>query len=100
MVEVEGEWRTLGAGVRHESYTVELFVVVIEYGDDEQTTEERAFALLNEVSAALAADRFLGGLLYQPAVIDTIRQDNTPVTLPGWGARITARVRCHAMFTP
>lgn len=98
-----GEWRTLGAGKRHESYTVELRVVVLQYGDDEQATEERAFALLDEVSAALAANWFLaaGGtqLLYKPAAIESWEQANTP-TPDQWGAQIIAQVRCEAMFTP
>ncbi len=98
-VKVVGEWRTLGAGVRHESYTVALRVMVLRYGDDEQATEERAWDLLDEVSAALTADRFLGGLLYQPAALEEITQDNAPMPKQ-WAARIDAQIRCHAMFTP
>lgn len=98
-----GEWRTLGAGNRHESYTVELRVVVLKYGDDEQATEERAFALLDEVSAALYADKFLanGGtnLLYTPAAVESWEQTNTPMT-EQWGAQIIAQIRCEAMFIP
>lgn len=94
-----GEWRTLGAGNRHESYTVAVHVVVLKYGDDEQATEQRAFALLDEVSAALYADKFLGGLLYLPAAIESWEQDNTPMP-EQWGARINAQVRCQAMFIP
>jgi hypothetical protein len=98
-----GMWKTLGAGKRHESYTVELRVVVLKYGDDEQATEERAFALLDEVSAALNADKFLanGGsqLLYTPAAIESWEQMNTP-TPEQWGAQIVAQIRCEAMFTP
>lgn len=98
-----GEWRTLGAGNRHESYTVELRVVVLKYGDDEQVTEERAFDLLDEVSAALNADKFLanGGtqLLYTPAAIESWEQTNTP-TPEQWSAQIVAQIRCEAMFTP
>jgi hypothetical protein len=98
-VEIAGEWRTLGAGVRHESFTVGISVVVSQYGDDEQSTEERAFDLLDEVSAALTADRFLGGLLYQPAALEAITQENFPAP-EQWGARISATIRCEAMFTP
>lgn len=98
-----GEWRTLGAGNRHESYTIALHVLVLKYGDDEQATEERAFDLLDEVSAALYADKFLanGGsqLLYTPAAIESWEQTNTP-TPEQWGAQIVAQIRCEAMFTP
>lgn len=98
-----GQWRTLGAGNRHESYLIAVHVIVLKYGDDEQATEERAFALLNEVSAALYADKFLanGGpnLLYTPAAIESWEQTNTP-TPEQWGAQIVAQVRCEAMFTP
>ncbi len=97
------EWRTLGAGNRHESYLIAVHVVVLKYGDDEQATEERAFALLDEISAALAADKFLaaGGtqLLYTPAAIESWEQTNTP-TPDQWGAQIVAQIRCEAMFTP
>ena len=98
-----GEWRTLGAGKRHESYTIEVRVIVMKHGDDERATEERAFALLDEVSSALTADRFLanGGadLLYTPAAIESWEQTNTPMP-EQWGAQIVAQVRCEAMFTP
>jgi hypothetical protein len=94
-----GEWRTLGAGIRHESYTVALHVLVLRYGDDEQATEDRAFVLLNEVSAALYADKFLGGLLYTPAAIESWEQDNDPMPKQ-WAARINAQIRCEAMFVP
>jgi hypothetical protein len=95
----DGEWRTLGAGNRHESYAVELRVVVMKYGDDEQATEERAFALLDEVSAALYADKFLGGLLYTPAAIESWEQTNNPAP-EQWNAQIVAQIRCEAMFIP
>jgi hypothetical protein len=98
-----GEWRTLGAGTRHESYTVALHVVVLQWGDDEQATETRAFALLDEVSAALTADKFLaaGGtqLLYTPAAIESWEHTNVPMPKQ-WGAQIVAQIRCQAMFTP
>lgn len=98
-----GEWRTLGAGNRHESYTVALHVLVIQHGDDEQAAEQRAFELLAEVSAALHADKFLaaGGpqLLYTPAAIESWEQTNVPMPKQ-WGAQIVAQIRCEAMFIP
>lgn len=99
----EGEWRTLGAPNRHESYLIAVHIIVLKYGDDEQATEERAFELLDEVSAALYADKFLANgatnLLYTPAAIESWEQTNTP-TPEQWGAQIVAQVRCEAMFTP
>lgn len=99
-----GQWRTLGAGNRHESYTVALHIVVIEWGDNEQQTEERAFVLLDEVSAALYADKFLsaGGpqLLYTPAAIESWEQTNVPMVSKQWAAQINALIRCEAMFIP
>ena len=98
-----GEWKTLGAGKRHESYLIALHVLVLQWGDNEQAAEERAFALLDEVSAALYADKFLaaGGtqLLYTPAAIESWEQSNVPMPKQ-WGAQIVAQIRCEAMFTP
>lgn len=102
-VNVAGEWRTLGAGVRHETYTIGLHVVVFQYGDDEAATEQRAFVLLNEVSAALTSNKVLNDgtndLLTHPAAIQNARQTNVPM-VDQWGARIDATILCQAMFTP
>lgn len=102
-VNIAGEWRTLGAGVRHETYTIGLHVVVFEYGDNEAGTEQRAFVLLNEASAALTANRMLSDgthdLLTHPAAIQNARQTNVPM-VGQWGARVDATILCQAMFTP
>lgn len=93
----------LGDLKRNESYLVAVHIMVLKHGDDEQATELRAFALLDEVSAALVADPFLanGGtrLLYLPAKIESWEQTNVP-TPDQWGAQIVAQVRCEAMFIP
>lgn len=98
--EIDGEWRTLGGQWRHESYSIALTVHVAQYGDNEQATEERAFALLDEVSGALASDSWLGGLLEgAPAALERITQTNTPGPQQ-WAAQVSAQVRCEARFTP
>lgn len=94
-----GEWRTLGAGRRHESYTIELRVTVLKYGDDEQAVEDRSFDLLDEVSAALTTDPYLSGLLYEPAAIEAWEQSNVPMT-DQWYSVVVAQIRCNAQFTP
>lgn len=98
-VELTGEFRALGGQRRDEDYTITLHIVVQQYGDNEQSTEERAWTLLNEVSSALVSDRYLGGLLYEAAAITEARQSNTPAPNQ-WGAHITAQIGCSARFTP
>jgi hypothetical protein len=98
-VELTGEFRALGGQRRDEDYTITISVAVHQYGDDEQSTEERAWDLLDEISGALATDPYLGGLLYEAAAIRSARQTNTPAPNQ-WGALITAQIGCAARFTP
>lgn len=99
-VEFDGEWRILGAGQRDEDYTISLVVDVQRYGSDPQPAEERAWALLDEVSAALRSDSTLGGLLLLPSELAGGEQTNAPTSPEQMGARIEARIHCQARFDP
>lgn len=99
-VTVEGEWVAFGANRRDEEYTVQLSVHALKYGaGTEQATEERAWTLLAEVSAALTADKYLGGLMRDAVALDTIKQTNIP-TPEQWATLIVAQIHCVAAFTP
>jgi hypothetical protein len=55
-VERASDWAELGTGRRKEDFSVGLTVFVEMWGDDPQSTEERAYELLDEVEDALRDD--------------------------------------------
>lgn len=96
-VNVTGEWAVMGGLRRDESYSIAITLRVRREGDDPQATEQRAWTLLHEVSTALAADKYLGGLLHQAAALTDIVQRNDPGPEDWWSV-ITAQIDCAARF--
>lgn len=97
-VTVDGSWQVMGGLRRDEEYSVALTLQVRREGDDPQATEERAWTLLDEVAAAIASDKYLGGLLHQAAALTSISQENV-ATPEDWWAVITAQIACAARFS-
>lgn len=85
------EWPGLGPR-RDEDYTVEVVTRVYRRGHEEQATEERAWALRDEVAAAVATVR----PTHMPVEIERTRQVNTP-TEDGWITDLTLTVRVRAI---
>jgi hypothetical protein len=95
------DWASLGAGRRVEDYTIALTVFVEQWGDDPETVEERAYALLDEVEDALRDDIRANPSTLRTAGVFTLGQmtdtgSTGPSTTEKWGARIDATVEFQA----
>ena len=96
LLEVSGQ---LSQGTRHETYTLNLWVVVHKDGNDPQATEERCWALVAEVEAQLRATPDLG--ITQPNVKSLTaqfagaEQDNF-AELEGWSSQVKCSVQIDA----
>jgi hypothetical protein len=99
-VSLTGSWRLLGAAKRDEDYTLALTIWVQQDGDDMRATEERSWAILDLVSAAIQTDRTLQDLLMSPAEIASATQRVGVAGADKTGSRIDALIRCVARFTP
>lgn len=77
---------------RDEDYTVGVVIRVIKRGNDEKATEERAWALRDEVAAAMTTVR----PSYIQAEIERTTQRNTP-TDDAWFTDLTLTVRIRAI---
>lgn len=95
-VSLEEDWGELGQRRKDETYTIDMTIAVRKYGDDEQGTETRCWALLGEVEQALRADPSLGGLLNRRAELVSVSQTNRPAGPQQWGSAISCSVRCQA----
>jgi len=100
-VESTSDWAELGTGRRTEDFTVAITVYVERWGDDPQATEERAYALWDEIEDALRDDLLTqGGMLRSAGVFKfngISRAVSTgPSTPEKWGARVDASVDFQA----
>jgi hypothetical protein len=77
-----------------ETYPLRVVIDVREYGDDEQATEERAWALSDELKALLNENRTLGGVISHWSDF-TARQVNVPAT-ETWRTQIVVDVSVQA----
>jgi hypothetical protein len=94
-VEQTEQWPGLGAR-RDEEFRVGVTVRVYQYGDDEQATEARAWALRDEVVQAVATDATLKGLLNLGAEVERTEQRNLPAD-KAWVAELSLTVRCRTV---
>ena len=100
-VERTSFWKQLGGHVREEEFSVAVTVYVEQFGDDPQTVEERAYALLDEVEDALRDDLVApGGLLRAAGVFQfgefRASAATGPASTEKWGARVDACVDFQA----
>jgi hypothetical protein len=94
-VEQTEEWPGLGPR-RDEEYRIGVVIRVFQYGDDEQATETRAWALRDEVVQAVATDATLKSLLNLGAEVERTEQRNMPAE-KAWLAELTLTVRCRTV---
>lgn len=90
--EITDEHRILGARRVDEEYRLRIVVDVRRYGDDEQTTEQRAWVLHDEILTVLNADHTLGGAINRITGY-TVRQGSVP-SPQEWRSQIVIDVGC------
>lgn len=89
------EWGEIGAYSKHEEYSLELRVQVHRRGaNEEQTVEERCWAIVSWIDSVLRDDVTLDSILNRvPACMTDVEQENLPLT-DGWLAKATCTVEC------
>lgn len=91
-VEVADDFVTLGATRLDETFNLRVVIDIRRYGDDEQATEQRAWALRDEIVGLLRTDPTLGGVINRITGF-RIR----PVNIPGpsqWRTQIVLDAQC------
>lgn len=88
----DDNWSQLGAQRRRATFHVEFTVAAIEAGDNAQSAEATAWAIYDEVIAALRADPTLGGTVQQFDAVPA--KCETGVSGQQWTALVTGRVVC------
>lgn len=87
----EDAFTALGGGRVDEAYRITVFVDVYRYGDDEQTTEARAWDLHNGVLSVLSADHTIGGTVNRLTGFQVVQSN--PVPTPSlWRSQIRIEV--------
>lgn len=97
--DVEREWISLGAQRLDETYTLQVRVETIAYGDGSdirQAVEERMWVLVAEVEQAVRDDLTLGGTLHGKGAKPDGVEPFTYPTDDGWIAHALVRIDCMA----
>lgn len=97
VTEREQEWQGIGRATRprRESYTLEVVAYVIRDGDVERETEERVWALVDEIEALVAEDPSLAGALNEFATPGDVRVESRPSGPSAWQSRATVAIECR-----
>lgn len=91
--EITDEFRILGATRTDEEYRLRIVVDVRRYGDDEQATEQRAWALHDEILTLLRANMTLGGAINRITGY-SVRQVNPLPSPQQWRSLIVIEALC------
>ena len=96
--EITDEFRVLGAGRSDESYNLLVVIDVRQWGDDEQSTEQRAWVLHDELLTLLRANMTLGGAINRITGY-RVRQGNPVPSTRQWRSQILVEVQCVGFIT-
>ena len=90
------EYRAIGAQHRFEEYTLTIFVNVLREGGQQQTCDERCFALMSELEAELRSDPTVGNTVLTAEVatinLESLANDASREARLKVGVRVQARI--------
>jgi hypothetical protein len=91
----EDAWAA-GGSIRGLTFLLGFTIAVVRDGDDEQTTENAVWVLLEDLTSALKADKTLAGTIRNVGTI-TGRELNHPMPNQ-WRSTFTGSIECQSNF--